>query len=68
MKVVIKSGRIADGVRASFSIPGIFVPVEPGGRLLVDGALVNRAPQMCAESWADIVIAVDVGLPLWERK
>jgi len=62
--VVIKSGRIADGVRASFSIPGIFVPVELGGRLLVDGALVNRVPaDVCRELGADIVIAVDVGLP-----
>jgi len=63
-EVVIKSGNLADGVRASMSIPGIFVPVELDGRLLVDGALVNRVPaHTCRELGADIVIAVDVGLP-----
>lgn len=63
-EVVIKTGNVADGVRASMSIPGIFVPVELGGRLLVDGALVNRVPgRTVRELGADIVIAVDVGLP-----
>jgi len=63
-EVVINSGLVADGVRASFSIPGIFVPVERDGRLLVDGGLVNRVPaDVCRRLGADVVIAVDVGLP-----
>ncbi|NLO65404.1 MAG: patatin family protein, partial [Firmicutes bacterium] len=50
------------GVQASLSIPGVFVPVELNGRLLVDGALVNRVPaDVCRELGADVVIAVDVG-------
>lgn len=61
-EVILASGSIADGVRASLSIPGIFVPVELGGRLLVDGALVNRVPtDVCRKIGADFVIAVDVG-------
>lgn len=61
-EVVIKSGSIAEGVQASLSIPGVFVPVELNGRLLVDGALVNRVPaDVCRELGADVVIAVDVG-------
>src|SRR5690554_2065707 len=49
-EVVIKSGSIAEGVQASLSIPGVFVPVELNGRLLVDGALVNRVPaDVCRE-------------------
>src|SRR5690554_4362691 len=34
-EVVISSGGVAEGVRASLSIPGVFVPVELNGRLLV---------------------------------
>lgn len=63
-EVVLASGSIADGVRASLSIPGIFVPVELDGRLLVDGALVNRVPSdVCRKLGAQFVIAVDVGWP-----
>ncbi len=61
-EVVLASGPIADGVRASLSIPGIFVPVELDGRLLVDGALVNRVPtDVCRKMGANFIIAVDVG-------
>lgn len=63
-EVVISSGGVAEGVRASLSIPGVFVPVELNGRLLVDGALVNRVPaSVCRDLGADLVIAVDVGWP-----
>lgn len=62
-EVVISSGPVADGARASMSIPGIFVPVELDSRTLVDGALVNRVPvDVCRNLGADLVIAVDVGV------
>ena len=62
-EVVINSGLVADGVRASLSIPGVFIPVELNGRTLVDGALVNRVPvSVCRNLGADFVIAVDVGI------
>ncbi len=61
-EVVLDSGSVADAVRASLSIPGVFVPAEINGRLLVDGALVNRVPaDICRHMGADVVIAVDVG-------
>lgn len=61
-EVVLESGSVADAVRASLSIPGVFVPTEIEGRLLVDGALVNRVPgDVCRRMGADVVIAVDVG-------
>ncbi|CAH0345975.1 patatin-like phospholipase family protein [Bacillus sp. CECT 9360] len=60
-KVVFKEGPTADAVRASISIPGIFVPEKIGGRLLVDGGVVDRVPVSVArEMGADIIIAVDV--------
>lgn len=60
-KVVFKKGSIADAVRASISIPGIFVPEKLNGRLLVDGGVVDRVPvSVVKDMGADLVIAVDV--------
>ncbi|SEN30156.1 NTE family protein [Mesobacillus persicus] len=60
-KVVFKEGPIADAVRASISIPGIFTPEKLNGRLLIDGGVIDRIPVSVAkEMGADIIIAVDV--------
>jgi NTE family protein len=60
-KVVFTKGSIADAVRASISIPGIFVPEKLNGRLLVDGGVVDRVPvSVVKDMGADLVIAVDV--------
>ncbi|MBY0144595.1 patatin-like phospholipase family protein [Neobacillus niacini] len=60
-KVVFKKGPVAEAVRASISIPGIFVPEKINGRILVDGGVSDRVPVSVAkEMGADIVIAVDV--------
>ncbi|GHU69368.1 esterase [Clostridia bacterium] len=61
-EAVFGSGSMEDAIRASISIPGIFVPHEIGGRLYVDGGLVNRVPVTTArELGAEKVIGVDVG-------
>ena len=60
-KVVFTKGPVADAVRASISIPGIFVPAKIDGRLLVDGGVIDRVPvSVVKEMGADLVIAVDV--------
>lgn len=60
-KVVFTEGPAAEAVRASISIPGIFVPEKYQGRLLVDGGVTDRVPiSVAKEMGADIVIAVDV--------
>ncbi|MBU3230711.1 patatin-like phospholipase family protein [Shouchella clausii] len=60
-KVVMTKGDVAKAVRASLSIPGIFVPVQRDGQLLVDGGVVERVPvSVVRQMGADIVIAVDV--------
>lgn len=62
-KVVFKKGPVANAVRASISIPGIFVPEKYNGRILVDGGVADRVPVSVAkEMGADIVIAVDVSM------
>ncbi|WP_042356358.1 patatin-like phospholipase family protein [Bacillus rubiinfantis] len=60
-KVVFTKGPAADAVRASISIPGVFVPVKYQGRLLVDGGVTDRVPISVVKNMgADIIIAVDV--------
>lgn len=67
--VLLKSGSVAEAIRASSSIPGIYNPFEKNGRLLVDGALVDRIPiNVVKDMGADIVIAVDVGFGIGESK
>ncbi|MEW6228576.1 MAG: patatin-like phospholipase family protein [Bacillota bacterium] len=42
--VFSREGNVVDAIRASISIPAIFVPVRLGDRLLVDGGVVNSVP------------------------
>ncbi len=42
--VVHQEGTLWEAVRASISIPGIFVPVERDGEVLVDGGVMNNFP------------------------
>jgi len=57
----IVSGPIAEAVRASLSVPGLFVPVWIDGHLLIDGGVTDPLPVDVVRSLgADVVIAVDV--------
>ncbi|MCL6632131.1 MAG: patatin-like phospholipase family protein [Alicyclobacillus herbarius] len=59
--VVIREGLLADAVRASIAIPGVFVPLRLGGQVLVDGGVIERVPTEAARALgADLVIGVDV--------
>ncbi|WP_083511637.1 patatin-like phospholipase family protein [Alicyclobacillus acidiphilus] len=59
--VVFREGIIADAVRASISIPGVFVPVVRDGAVYVDGGVIERVPVQSAwDLGADVVIGVDV--------
>lgn len=58
--VVLENGSLVEAMRATMSIPGVFVPVEREDQLLVDGGLVNNVPADVAEAMgADKVIAVN---------
>lgn len=60
-EVVFTSGEVATAVRASVSIPGIFVPFEMDDMILVDGAVLNPTPiDVARRMGADIVISVDL--------
>jgi NTE family protein len=60
-EIWLTRGRLADAVRASYALPGIFAPVGLDGRWLVDGALVNPVPVSAARVFgARLVIAVNL--------
>ncbi len=59
--VVLDHGYLPDAIRASMSIPSMFIPFEIEGRLLVDGGLVRNFPVVDAlDMGADIIIGVNV--------
>ncbi|WP_456275604.1 patatin-like phospholipase family protein [Bacillus sp. AK128] len=60
-RVVFREGSVTDAVRASISIPGIFVPEKKDDKILVDGGVIDRLPVSVARDMgADLIIAVDV--------
>lgn len=60
-EVVLREGRLAESVRASMSIPGVFYPVYKDAQVLVDGGVVNNYPVNVARAMgADVVIGVEV--------
>src|SRR6266851_5110113 len=57
--VYFSHGQLGPALRASCAYPGMFVPVEIEGRMLVDGFLAAPVPVDAARSLgADVVIAV----------
>lgn len=59
--VLFRTGNTGMAVRASSAVPGVFQPVEIGGRDYVDGGLTSPVPAQSARTMgADFVIAVDI--------
>ena len=60
-EVAIKTGSVVDAVRASISIPAIFMPVKLNDRFLIDGGIVNPVPVSVVKNMgAAFVIACNV--------
>ncbi len=60
-EVWLRDGAVAEAVRASIAIPGLFTPIWHDGVWLVDGGLSNPVPVSAARAMrADCVIAVDL--------
>lgn len=67
-EIWLSRGRLADAVRASYALPGIFRPVKINGRWLFDGALVNPIPvSVCRAHGARYVIAVNLNFDICGR-
>lgn len=65
-RVAYRQGSLTQAMRASMAVPGLLAPVKDGGRLLVDGGLVDNVPisEVRERCGAEVVIAVNVGSPL----
>lgn len=60
-EVIYSRGDVTQAVRASISIPGIFIPVENNNEIIVDAGLVDPVPtEVLRKNGADIIIAVNV--------
>ena len=63
--VVLSSGNLAQAMRASMAVPGVFSPVTVEGRVLGDGGLSRNLPvDVARQTCADVVIAVAVPNPV----
>jgi NTE family protein len=59
--VVLHDGSLAQALRASMAIPGVFTPQELNGKVLVDGGIVDNLPtDVVRQMNVDVVIAVDI--------
>jgi NTE family protein len=57
--VVIRRGKLVEGILPSVAIPGIFPPVARGKRLLVDGYVLANIPiHELREQGADFIISI----------
>lgn len=67
-EVIFESGSVAEAVRASISVIGVFSPAFVWGRYLIDGGAVNPVPtDILAQKGADIIIASSVISSLEEQ-
>ena len=58
---VFHEGILAQAMRASMAIPGVFTPVRMDNMVLIDGGVINNYPVDVAKKMgADIIIGVDV--------
>ncbi len=67
--VVLREGKVWEAVRASLSLPMIFVPYKIGTKFLVDGGLVNPVPtSIIASMGANILISINLTNKASERR
>lgn len=60
-EVIFSKGNVAKAVRASISLPGLFIPVKNKNEILVDGGVIDPIPtEILKRAGADIIIAVNV--------
>ena len=60
-EIIIKEGSVIEAVRASISIPAIFMPVKFKNRFLIDGGIINPVPVSVVKNMgATFVIACNV--------
>ncbi|MEM7736479.1 MAG: patatin-like phospholipase family protein [Deinococcota bacterium] len=62
-RVLLQDGPLATALRASASMPGIFAPVELGGKRLMDGGIGAPVPLDTLEHFeTDLDLGIEVGM------
>ncbi len=62
-EVILDTGSVAMALRATTSLPGLFMPLEMNGMRLTDGGVLNNLPvNVVRKMGAERVIAVDIAL------
>jgi len=65
---VFKDGSLAQAMRSTMSIPGVFAPVAHGTQIYSDGAAVNNLPvDVARKMGADITIAIYLDTGTFDR-
>ena len=60
-EILFREGSLFDAVRASISIPSMFVPVRMGTRMLIDGGICNTFPlNRAIRTEGDILVGFNV--------
>jgi NTE family protein len=59
-EVILDSGELIPAIRASISVPAVFVPAVINGTVMIDGGVVNPVPYDIIRNQSDILIAIDV--------
>ena len=60
-EIYFNKGSVSKAVRCSISIPGMIVPVENKGKVLVDGGIIDPIPsEVLEDAGAEIIIAINV--------
>ncbi len=68
-RVVLTEGDLAQCIRASCTLPGVFAPIRINDKLLIDGGLLESVPARVAQQMgATFIIACDVGFCIKKEK
>lgn len=67
-EVIFEKGNLAQAVRASYSLPGLFTPLKIDNKILIDGGAVNPLPFDIIINECDITVALDVSAPASKKK
>jgi NTE family protein len=65
-EVYLRTGKVVDAILATIAIPGVFPPKELGGRMLIDGGVIDPVPVALARLLAPQlpVVAVVLSPPI----
>jgi NTE family protein len=68
-EIVFTSGSLYEAIRASISIPSVFIPHQINGWQLIDGGVINPIPiNRVKRNGADILVVVNLYSPIPHRE